>query len=161
MLKFFNRLEKTRNFVLFLFAILMVLGLVLFYTPVRNQYQADLTHSTETAASVGGEKISVGEVVRQKENYSRFGRGQTIASKMILDGLIGSRIARIEAERLGLTASDPEVAAEIRKQNKPEEGKPFDQAIYTSKASSSSSATSRATSKGYATTSARKNFMPF
>ena len=130
MLKFFNRLEKTRNFVLFLFAILMVLGLVLFYTPVRNQYQADLTHSTETAASVGGEKITVGDVVRQKENYSRFGRGQTIASKMVLDGLIGSRIARIEAERLGLTASDPEVAAEIRKQNKPEEGKPFDQALY-------------------------------
>src|SRR6185369_17018465 len=130
MLKFFNRLEKTRNFVLFLFAILMVLGLVLFYTPVRNQYQTDLTHSTETAASVSGEKITVGEIVRQKENYSRFGRGQTIASKMVLDGLIGSRISRIEAERLGLTASDPEVAAEIRKQNKPEEGKAFDQAIY-------------------------------
>ena len=50
----------------------MVLGLVLFYTPVRNQYQANLTHSTETAALVAGEKISVGEVVRQKENYSRF-----------------------------------------------------------------------------------------
>jgi len=130
MLKFFNRLEKTRNFVLFLFAILMVLGLVLFYTPVRNQYQTDLTHSTETVASVGGEKITVGEVVRQKETYSRFGQGQTIASKMLLDGLIGSRITRIEADRLGLTASDAEVAAEIRKQNKPEEGKAFDQAIY-------------------------------
>src|SRR3954453_11431359 len=127
MLKFFNRLEKTRNFVLFLFAILMVLGLVLFYTPVRNQYQTDLTHSTETVASVGGEKITVGEVVRQKETYSRFGQGQTIASKMLLDGLIGSRITRIEADRLGLTASDAEVAAEIRKQNKPEEGKAFDQ----------------------------------
>ena len=60
MLRFFTRLEKTRNFVLSLFAILMVLGLVLFYTPVRNQYQANLTHSTETAASVAGEKISVG-----------------------------------------------------------------------------------------------------
>jgi len=81
----------------------MVLGLVLFYTPVRNQYQANLTHSTETAASVAGEKISVGEVVRQKENYNRFMRGQTTPTKTVLDGLIGGRITRIEAERLGLT----------------------------------------------------------
>ena len=32
MLKFFNRLEKTRNFFLFAFAILMVGSLVFFYT---------------------------------------------------------------------------------------------------------------------------------
>lgn len=132
MLKFFNRLEKTRNFVLFLFAILMVLGLVLFYTPVRNQYQANLTHSQETAASVSGQKITVGEIVMQKENYSRFMRGQTSPTKTVLDGLIDGRIRRVESERLGLTASDREVADEIRKQNKgtDEDPKPFDQAIY-------------------------------
>lgn len=132
MLRFFTRLEKTRNFVLFLFAILMVLGLVLFYTPVRNQYQANLTHSTETAASVAGEKISVGEVVRQKENYNRFMRGQTTPTKTVLDGLISGRITRVEAERLGLTASDKEVADEIRRQYKGEgeDQKPFDQKIY-------------------------------
>lgn len=132
MLKFFNRLEKTRNFVLFLFAILMVLGLVLFYTPVRNQYQANLTHSEETAASVSGEKISVGEVVRQKENSSRFMRGQSSPTKTVLDGLIAGRINRVEAERLGLTASDKEVADEIRRQFKGEgeDQKPFDQKIY-------------------------------
>ena len=131
MLKFFNRLERTRNFVLFLFAILMVLGLVLFYTPVRNQYQANLTHSEETAAYVSGEKITVGEIIRQKENYNRMARGQTFPSKMILDGLIGSRIGRIEAARFGLTASDAEVAAEIRKQYRSDDPtKAFDQAIY-------------------------------
>ena len=130
MLKFFNRLEKTRNFVLFIFAILMVLGLVLFYTPVRNDYQANLTHSTETAASVDGQKITVGEIVRQKENYSRFMRGQPYPAKSVVEGLISSRITRIEAERLGLTASDKEVADEIRKQNKGTDDKPFDQAVY-------------------------------
>jgi len=36
MLKFFNRLEKTRNFVLLLFAILMVGSLVLFYAPTQR-----------------------------------------------------------------------------------------------------------------------------
>src|SRR5436189_1519324 len=131
MLKFFNRVERTRNFVLFLFAILMVLGLVLFYTPVRNQYQANLQHSEETAASVSGEKITVGEIIRQKENYTRMMRGQSYPSKMVLEGLIGSRINRIEAARFGLTASDAEVAAEIRRQYKSDDPtKPFDQQIY-------------------------------
>ncbi|MEP6789311.1 MAG: SurA N-terminal domain-containing protein, partial [Acidobacteriota bacterium] len=130
MLKFFTRLEKTRNFVLFLFAILMVLGLVLFYTPVRNQYQTNLSQSEEPVASVARNTITIGELVRQKENYSRFSRGQSFPAAMMLDGLIGSRISRIEAERLGLTASDAEVAAKIREQYKTDDGKPFDQAKY-------------------------------
>lgn len=132
MLKFFNRLEKTRNFVLLLFAILMVGSLVFFYTPASNTVQANLAQSDETAASVSGHKITVGELVRQKENegQSQFSRGQSRPASAILDGLIGSRITRVEAERLGLTASDAEVAAQIRKQEKPADGKAFDQAIY-------------------------------
>ncbi len=130
MLKFFTRLEKTRNFVLLLFAVVMVVSLVLFYAPSRNAVQANLAQSDETVASVAGQPISVGEVVRQKENYAQFGRGQTFPTKMMLDGLIASRITRVEAERLGFTASDAEVAARIREQNKPTDGKPFDQATY-------------------------------
>lgn len=129
MLKFFTRLEKTRNFVLLVFAILMVGSLVFFYTPASNTLTANLAQSEETVASVSGHKITVGELVRQKENYSRFG-GSSFPTRTILDGLIGSRITRVEAERLGLTASDAEVAAEIRESNKPVDGKPFDQAIY-------------------------------
>ncbi len=130
MLKFFNRLEKTRNFVLLIFAILMVGSLVFFYTPARNTYTANLSQSDETVATVSGNKITIGELSRQKENYSRFSRGQSFPAKMMLDGLIGSRITRVEAERLGLTASDKEVADQIREQNKPTDGKPFDQAKY-------------------------------
>lgn len=130
MLKFFTRLEKTRNFVLFLFAFLMVGSLVFFYTPASNTTLANLAQSDETVASVSGNNISVGELVRQKENYAQFSRGQAFPSKMVLDGLIGSRITRVEAERMGLTASDAEVAAKIREQNKPTDGKPFDQAMY-------------------------------
>ena len=131
MLKFFTRLEKTRNFVLFVFAILMVGSLVFFYTPARNNaVSANLAQSDETVASVSGQKISVGELVRQKENYAQFARGQSFPTKMVLDGLISSRISRVEAERLGLTASDAEVAARLREQNKPTDGKPFDQAVY-------------------------------
>ena len=130
MLKLFTRLEKTRNFVLLIFSIVMVASLVFFYTPASNNVQANLAQSDETVATVAGNAISVGELVRQKENYAQFSRGQSFPSKMILDGIIGSRISRVEAERLGLTASDAEVAARIREQFKPQDGKPFDQAQY-------------------------------
>lgn len=130
MLKFFTRLEKTRNFLLFLFAIVMVGSLVFFYTPSNNTALANLAQSDETVASVSGQKISVGELVRQKENYAQFSRGQSFPTRMMLDGLISSRITRVEAERLGLTASDAEVAARLRELNKPTDGKPFDQAQY-------------------------------
>src|SRR5580765_1831528 len=130
MLKFFSRLERTRNFFLFGFAILMVGSLVFFYTPARNTYTANLAQSDEPVASVSGNKITIGELIRQKENYSRFSRGQSFPAALMLDGMIGSRISRVEAERLGLTASDAEVAAKIREQYKTDDGKPFDQAKY-------------------------------
>src|SRR5688500_9264865 len=130
MLKFFTRLEKTRNFVLLLFAIIMVLSLVLFYAPSQNNVGANLAVSQETAASVSGEEITVGELYRQKEMYSRFSQGRPYPAKMLLDGMIASRITRVEAERLGMTASDAEVAAKIREDFKPQDGKPFDQKIY-------------------------------
>lgn len=130
MLKFFTRLEKTRNFVLLIFAILMVLSLVLFYSPTQNTVTANLARSEETAASVKGEKITVGELYRQKENFSRYMQGRPYPAKLVLDGMISERIGRVEAERLGLTASDAEVAAEIRQQYKPEDGAPFDQKRY-------------------------------
>lgn len=130
MLKFFTRLEKTRNFVLLIFALLMVASLVLFYAPTQNNVQANLIRSQEVVAKVAGEKITVGEVIRQKENYSRFSQGRSFPASMLIDGLVSSRIARVEAARLGLTASDAEVAAEIRQQFKSEDGTPFDQTQY-------------------------------
>lgn len=130
MLKFFSRQEKTRNFVLLAFVVLMVLSLVLFYKPSDPTLGAGLTRSEETAAKVGSEYVTVGEIARQKENFSRQGQGASIPAKTILNSLIGSRIARVEANRLGLRASDAEVAAAIRKQFKPTDGKPFDQAEY-------------------------------
>ena len=130
MLKFFNRLEKTRNFVLLVFAILMVGSLVFFYTPARNTFTTNLSTSDEAAAKVGGEKVTAGEIVRKKDEYSQYGMGRSFPAKMVLDGLIGSRIARIEADRLGLTASDAEVADALRQQLKKPDGTSVDQETY-------------------------------
>ncbi|MFN6962250.1 MAG: peptidyl-prolyl cis-trans isomerase [Pyrinomonadaceae bacterium] len=130
MLKFFTRLEKTRNFVLLLFGLLMVASLVFFYAPTRNNMALNLARSEETAAKVAGEKITVGEIVRQRESYSQFSRGQAFPARMMLNGLITSRITRVEAERLGLTATDAEVAAALREQLKNPDGTTVDRARY-------------------------------
>lgn len=124
-------MERTRNFVLILFAVIMVASLVLFYKPAPdNTLGADLSQSEETAATVSGEDITVGDLFRQKESYSQARPGPSFPSKTILNGLIGGLITRAESDRLGLTASDAEVAAAIREQFKPEDGKPFDLSIY-------------------------------
>ena len=129
MLKFFSRMERTRNFVLLLFAIVMVVSLIVFYAPTRDTIQSDLMMSEETAAEVGGEEITVGELIRQKEAIVRIMGNANADTKNLLDNAIRSRIARIEAERLGLRATDAEVAVRIREEFK-EEGKPFDQKRY-------------------------------
>ncbi len=131
MLKFFTRLERTRNFVLLIFAVVMVASLVMFYAPSNSNLATNLAASTETAAKVSGEYITVGEIARQKETFSQMMQGRPYPAKSVLGNLISSRIVRVEAERLGLTASAAEVAARIRESLKAgSDGKPIDQARY-------------------------------
>ena len=113
MLKFITRLEKTRNFVLLVFAVLMVGSLVFFYAPTRNGYTAAPVNSTETAATVSGEKISVGDIERQREQFSQFTQGRAYPAKLIINGMIGSKIMRVEAERLAEDESDRAEAMQV------------------------------------------------
>ncbi len=128
MLKFFSRMERTRNAVLLVFAILMVLSLVLFYAPTRSTVTENLTRSDETAAKVGSERVTVGELALQKENMTQMGR--PVPAKTLVDRLIGERLVRVEAARLGLKTTDVEVATYIRQQFKSMDGQPFDQKRY-------------------------------
>ncbi|MGI8641097.1 MAG: peptidylprolyl isomerase [Pyrinomonadaceae bacterium] len=129
MLKFFSRMERTRNFVLLVFAILMVASLVLFYAPASRNQQGDLAHDETAVAKVGSENVTVAELATQKENMNRLGR--PIPAKFFLDSMIKQRIIRGEAGKLGLQATDAEVAGYIRRQNKEDAaGLPFDQTRY-------------------------------
>jgi peptidyl-prolyl cis-trans isomerase D len=128
MLKFFSRMEKTRNAVLLVFGILMVVSLVGWgiTSVVSNDSRASsVSGSGETAAKVGSERVTVGEVAALKQ-----GRAGSLPSKYLINSLIGQRIIRVEANRLGLRASDAEVAAEIRKGLKDETGATIDQKRY-------------------------------
>ena len=130
MLKFFSRLEKTRNFIILIFALLLIFSMVFIGASLfeKRTQTAVSQFSTETVADVGSETVTAGEIARQKESMNQFG-GQTLPTKFMLDGMIRNRITRIEAERLGLRATDAEVAAEIREQLK-SETTPFDQKRY-------------------------------
>ncbi len=128
MLKFFSRMERTRNFVLLVFAIIMVVSLVVFYAPRQNDVQSNLTRDEEAVAKVGREQVTVADLAIQKENISRSGR--PVPSKLLLDRMINERLARLEADRLDLRTSDAEVAGYIRQQFKPTDGTPFNQKTY-------------------------------
>ncbi len=121
MLKQLRRFERTRNFVILGFAILMAVSLVFFYAPGRSANTLDPTLNTETVAKVGSARISVADVARIRDNYSQmFGRQMNMAalggSKRFLDSLIKKHVIAQEAARLGLGASDEELKERIIKQ---------------------------------------------
>jgi peptidyl-prolyl cis-trans isomerase D len=122
MLKQLGRLERTRNIVILLFAVLMAVSLVIFYAPGRNSANnVDPTKNTEVVAKVGSATITIADVARIREQYAQmFGNRINLAqlggNKRFLDGLISKQVISQEAARLGLSASDGELAERIRKQ---------------------------------------------
>jgi peptidyl-prolyl cis-trans isomerase D len=142
MLKFFNRLERTRNIVIVSFAVLVVLGLVVAgynrgggSTAIANPFK-----SNEALAKVNGDEVTVADFALLKKKienqYSQFG-GQISLAQMgmtddrILDQAINARVAAQEARRLGLSASDEEVRDTILKQFTDPTTNGFDQQRYS------------------------------
>lgn len=125
MLKQLGRLERTRNIVILGFAILMAVSLIVFYAPGRSAGSIDPSRNTEVVAKVGSNSISVADLARVRQNYAQFG-AQMMAqfgNRAVLEGLINKFVILEEAERLGLSASDAEVAEKIREDYKDATGK--------------------------------------
>src|ERR1051325_8564249 len=121
MLKRLARLERTRNIVILGFAILMAVSLIVFYAPGRTANNIDPSRNTETLAKVGPDTSTVAVLARELDKYAQmFGGRVNLAqlggNKRFLEGLITKIVISQEAERLGLGASDVEVAERIRKQ---------------------------------------------
>jgi peptidyl-prolyl cis-trans isomerase D len=121
MLKQLGRLERTRNIIIIGFAVLMAISLVVFYAPGRSATSIDPATSTEVVAKVGSDRITVADLVLMREGFrQRFGGQISLAqlggNKRLLDSLIVSHVIKQEAERLGLSASEAELADKIKKQ---------------------------------------------
>jgi peptidyl-prolyl cis-trans isomerase D len=120
MLKQLGRLERTRNIVILGFAILMAVSLIVFYAPGRSASNLDPTRNTEVVAKVGSDRITVADLARVRETYmqmfgGRVNLAQLGGNKRFLETLISKLVINQEAERLGLGASDAELADLIRK----------------------------------------------
>ena len=123
MLKFLSKMERTRSLIIVGFAILMAVSLVVFYAPGRNAASRAST-DTEVIASVGSDDITVGDMTsRLAANGADPSMLNRQLAELFLKQLIKERVIVQEAKRLGFTASDAEVAALIRENNKDTSGK--------------------------------------
>ena len=122
MLKQLSRLKRTRSIIIVGFAVLLAVSLVVFFSaPGRNSNSVEPSKNTAVVAKVNGDEITVAQVAQLKENYTqmfggRISLAQLGGNKRFVDGLIRDRVVSQEAARLGLAASDAEVADKIRKQ---------------------------------------------
>jgi peptidyl-prolyl cis-trans isomerase D len=131
MLRFFSKFQRSRNFVLFAFCLLLLVGLVIFYIPNTSidptgRFNAGAEDRDVEVARVGSQKILAGQYRAQLEQMSlQFGRGNNIpmsalrslgADKQVLDNLIGGRLLLDMADELKLTATDRELAEVIKEQ---------------------------------------------
>lgn len=121
MLRLFSRMERARNWLIIIFALVIGLSMVLFTFNRYTNTNASAATNAEVLASVNGDDITVGDLNRIKENYRNMFGGQISLAQLggdrrFLDGLVRDQIIAQEAERQGLGASDAEVAAAIRKQ---------------------------------------------
>ncbi len=121
MLKQLGRLERTRNIIILGFAVLMAVSLIVFYAPGRTASNIEPSKNTEVVAKVGSDQVTVADIAQIRENYQQMFGGrisleQLGGNKRFLEGLISKHIIAQEAARLGLGASDAEVADKIRKQ---------------------------------------------
>src|ERR1044071_3898396 len=121
MLKQLSKLERTRGIIIIGFAFLMAVSLVIFYAPGRNSSNLDPAKNNAVVAKVGSTEITVADIAQVRENYrqmfgGRISLAQLGGNKRFLDGLISKEVISQEAKRLGLGASDAELADKIRKQ---------------------------------------------
>ncbi|HEX2268337.1 MAG TPA: SurA N-terminal domain-containing protein, partial [Pyrinomonadaceae bacterium] len=125
MLKQLGRLERTRNIVILGFAILMAVSLIFFYAPGRSASNLDPMKNTEVVATVGANSITVADLARAKENFLQYTGGRMMpgfGNRMFIESLINKYVILAEAERLGLSASDAEVADKLREMYKDSSG---------------------------------------
>lgn len=130
MLRFFAKLERSRNFLLLAFCAVLLIGLIAFYIPTANNSMGTIAGSSsgdEVIAKVGNQEITLKEFSAQVQQLASFiSRGQnfplsTLKSfgldQQALDQLISNKLVLDQADRLNLTGTDGEVSEAIKRQN--------------------------------------------
>lgn len=122
MLRFLSRQKRSRDFILLLFVGLMTISLITFFSVSKLGGSAK---SGATVAKMDGAPITLTQFKERLSYFSSqdpdFRDSNTLlqlkargADKSALDGLIQEKVTEIEAQRLGLTATPPEVRERLR-----------------------------------------------
>jgi peptidyl-prolyl cis-trans isomerase D len=136
MLRFFAKLERSRNAVLLVFCGILLIGLVFFFIPDDSLSPgASFANSSEdksVIARVGSQEITLKEYKAQLQGLlSTYGRGNTLPlpvaksmglDKQALDQLISSRLVIDQANELNLTGTDREVNDMVKRNFLNEQG---------------------------------------
>src|ERR1041385_9175494 len=109
MIRLFSRMERARNWVIIIFALVIGLSMVLFTLNRYANPNAAAASKAEVLASVDGDEITVGDLDRLKDSYKQMFGGQFNpmqfgGDRRFLEGLISDRAIAQEARRLGLAA---------------------------------------------------------
>lgn len=130
MLRFFAKLERSRNFVLLIFCALLLIGLIAFYIP--NDFlggSAGPVRSSEdkmVIAKVGAQEITLREYKSALATMlSTFGRGNSVPldfartlgyDRQALEQLISSRLVIDQATEFNLSGTDREVSDQVKRE---------------------------------------------
>lgn len=129
MLRFFAKLERSRNLLLLGFCGLLLIGLIAFYIPntslMPGAATANSAEDNTVIAKVGGREITLKEYRGALAGLaSSIGRGQSIQLPMLkamgmdkqaLDGLIGNALVLDQGDNLDLTGTDREVGDVVKR----------------------------------------------
>jgi peptidyl-prolyl cis-trans isomerase D len=124
MLRFFARLERSRNVLLIAFCGVLLLGMILFYIPTEylgpGAGPVRSSDDDTVIAEVGSQEVTLKEYKATISNMlSPFGRGDSLPlniaksigyDKQALDQLISARLAIEQGRELNLTGTDREVS---------------------------------------------------
>ncbi|MFN0086489.1 MAG: SurA N-terminal domain-containing protein [Blastocatellia bacterium] len=131
MLRFFTRLERSRNFLLLAFCGLLLIGLIAFYIPNTSivpgaNFGATAADDKNVIAKVGSQEITLREFRTQLATLGQtFGRGNTLPptvmrqlgfDKQALDGLIANALVQDQGRELNLSGTNNEISDSIKRQ---------------------------------------------
>ncbi len=136
MLRFFARLERSRNFLLLAFCAVLLVGLVFFFIPndpaSPGMGFARSSDDDAVIAKVGSQEITLKEFRASLQGLlSTLGRGNSLPlsvakgmgyDKQALDQLISSRLVLDQAEQFNLTGTDREVGDTVKRNFVNEQG---------------------------------------
>ena len=127
MLRFFSKFQRSRNFLLLLFSLVLLVSLVIFFIPNtplgNNRFNAANPEDDTVIAKVGSEEITIKDYRSAMVALgSRFSQGNTLPlatlrqlgiDKDAIDRLVDERLAVSEAKRLNIHGTDTDVNEQV------------------------------------------------